>query len=407
MELVRFRGRRAAGRVGLLLAAQLAGICADFTGVISDFTNVVGLARAAEPAPIAAWSAPAECPNAESIVQRLLVLGGGSVRRFSVAGSVRGEVVKEGEEWVLTLQIIPAGAAGSDDAVGPARVLRARDCDDLAEAGAVAVAIALGGIVEERSEGETFVPRVYTSARNAPRFRIVTGSIGPARTIAAPASIAPPSVSSALSAAAENPPPASESPAAAKAPTPDDETPENDVPPEPEEPSSFAFLPSAGLVLDAASLGGAAWGPSAQTELRWGSFGAGVYGFWLPRQQISVATAQSVELSLLSAGVRGCYRAGNAGPFVDVCAGGEFGSLSAAGRGLLDASSRRDPWGAATGGVLLGIDLLRALEAGARLEAVLPLWRERYLVNQNDLVHEVPRASLRLGLSLAGAFGNR
>jgi hypothetical protein len=403
MELVRFRGRRAVGRVGLLLAAQLAGISADFTGATVDIERLVKRAHA-QSAPIVAWSAPAQCPNAESILQRLMALGGGSVRRFADAGTVRGEVVKEGEDWVLSLQIVPAGASGGvADAVGPARVLRARDCDDLAEAGAVAIAIALGGIAEPRSESETFVPRVFTSSRNEPR--IVSGTIGPAQTIAAPVSIAPPPVSSALAAPAENPPAASEAVAAEKPPAAD-EAPENDDPPE-QEPSSFAFVPSAGLVLDAATLGGAAWGPAGQTELRWGSFGAALYGFWLPRREILVASAQSVELSLLSAGLRGCYRAGSAGPFVDVCGGGEFGSLSAAGRGLLDASRRRDPWGAATGGVSLGIELVRSLQAGARLEAVLPLWRERYLVNRSDVVHEVPRASLRVGVSVAGAFGKR
>jgi hypothetical protein len=55
--------------------------------------------------------------------------------------------------------------------------------------------------------------------------------------------------------------------------------------------------------------------------------------------------------------------------------------------------------------VLFGIDLGRLLRVGARLEAVLPLSHERYLVNQSDVVHEVPGASVRLGLLLAGGFG--
>ena len=57
--------------------------------------------------------------------------------------------------------------------------------------------------------------------------------------------------------------------------------------------------------------------------------------------------------------------------------------------------------------MLLGVDLSRSLRTGARLEAVLPFSRERYLINRDLVVHEVPPASVRMALTLAGSFGRR
>jgi hypothetical protein len=383
MGLVRFRSRCVTRWVG----STLAGL---FSAALGLGTPAPAHAQEPSHAPIVAWTAPSECPNAESIAQRLSALGGG--RRFADAGSVRGQVVRETSDWVLTLQIAPASATGADAAAGPARVLRARDCDDLVEAGAVAIAIALGGGAAPPSEPSTSPLRVRAS-------------IGPARTIAAPASIAPRSLAShspAPSAAiADASPPAPAENREVDAATADEPAAPEDTP------STFGFAPSAGLVFDAGSLGGTALGPGVEAELHWAGFGAGVYGLWLPPRQISVASAQAVELSLLSVGLRGCYRADVTLPLIDLCAGGEFGALSAAGRGLLDASRRRDPWGAATVGALIGADLGLLLRVGARLEAVLPFSRERYLVNQNEVVHEVPAASARVGLLLAGSFGQR
>jgi hypothetical protein len=381
MGLVRFRGRRAECWLGCALAA----LCS----AAPTPARAAGL-----PAPIVSWTAPPECPNAESVAQRLIALGSG--RHFDDAGTVRGKVVRQDEDWVLTLQISPGAGVGAVDAVGPARVIRARDCDDLVEAGAVAIAIALGGIAPALEEPST--------------LRHARSSIGPPQIIAAPASIAPRSASDSMTRAGNtlvSADAAESSPAPAEQPEVDT-APAADEPASAEEsPSTLRFAPSAGVVLDAGSLGGTSLGPGVEAELRWAAFGAGIYGLWLPPRQISVASAQSVELSLLSVGLRGCYRTDLALPLVDLCAGGEFGALSAAGRGLVDASRRRDPWGAATVGALIGADLGRLLRIGARLEAVLPLSRERYLVNQNDVVHEVPAASARVALLLAGSFGKR
>jgi hypothetical protein len=389
MAFVRVRGRRAACRLGYILAA---------------FFSPAAVHAEALPAPIVAWAVPDECPNAQSIVQRLLTLGGGESHGFADAGTVRGAIVKDADEWVLALQIVQGGSEPFDS-LTPGRVLRANDCDELANAAAVAIAIALGGAPEPPA-AQPSEARSTSGAAHPDGSASVRGAGG----VSTPSSLAPsPSPVAAIA-------PESSPVLAAPADVPDApaaEAPVGEVPvtdqgvPRWRSKSSFGVASSIELVLDTTSLGGAVFGPSAQIELRWGALGIGAYGLWLPQRQITVAQAQYVELSLLSGGLRGCYRAARAAPAIDVCGGAEFGALEAEGKGLLDASRRRDPWGAATAGVLLGVDLSRSLRTGARLEAVLPFSRERYLINRDLVVHEVPPASVRMALTLAGSFGRR
>lgn len=400
MASLRLRARRAACRLGYILAAF--------------FSEATAHAEAL-PAPIVAWAVPEECPNAQSIVQRLLTLGGGESRAFADAGTVRGAIIKDADEWVLALQIVQAGGDEQFDELTPGRVLRAKDCDELANAAAVAIAIALGGAPEPPAAEPADARRTSGAARALGSQRS-TGSDGVG---AGPSSVAPPpsarvvaaivpASSRALAASADAPDSAAVEALPAAAPGGDEAALMDPGVARRRSPaSSFGVVSSVELVVDTTSLGGAALGPSAQIELRWASLGIGAYGLWLPERQIAVAQAQYVELSLLSAGLRGCYRAARVAPTIDVCGGAEFGALEAEGKGLLDASRRRDPWGAATAGVLLGVELSRSLRAGARLEAVLPFSRERYLINRDLVIHEVPPASVRMALTFGGSFGPR
>ena len=347
MRLDSDRWRLAAG----LLAAAASGLCGS--PVVARASDDLRL-------PIVAWSAPPECPNAESVVQRLMSITGANAARLALAGQVRGEIRRAERDWELSLEISPSAPASGASAAAPARVLRADHCDDLAEAAAVAIAIALGG--------------------------------GPEPEAAAPP---PPSAPKAPDAEVPLPPAASEDELV------DDDAEDVDG----RGASPLGFVAGAEAVFDSASLGGAAFGVGAEAQLRLAELGIGAYAIGLPSYQIPVASAQYVELSLWAAGLRGCYRATDALLVLDLYAGAELGALGAAGHGLLNASMRRDAWGAATWGAHLGVDLVAHLRLGARLEAVLPLSRPRYLVNQTEVVHEVPSASVRLGVSLASTFG--
>jgi hypothetical protein len=314
--------------------------------------------------PIEAWSVPEGCPAAGSVDARARSLAGVDAATWASAGSVRGRISAEAGGWVLSLQIerapgdalalAPAASGGSAAASSspPARVFHASDCGELGEAAAVAIALALGG------------------APAAPPARADDG--------AESAPTSPPAGGTQDTAGAS---------LASKL-------------------HSIGAVASAEAVFDTGSLGGLAFGASAEVGMRWRALGLRAYGVGLPSRQVRLASSQYVELSLWAAGLRACYRAADGLPLVDVCGGAEVGAFGAAGRGLVDARERRDAWGATTWGTWFGIDLAEHLQAGARLEAVVPLSRERYLVNRNELVHEMSGVGLRLALSLGGTLGS-
>lgn len=308
--------------------------------------------------PMVEWNVPEGCPVARSVDERARSLADVGASTWASAGSVRGRIVAEAGGWVLSLQIertpvgsrAPEASAGAS-AASPARVFHAGDCAELGEAAAVAIALALGG-----------APAASPSSAGAGVDSVP----------------APPSADGA----------------------------------EGERESLTSRLRAMGAVarvdavVDTGSLGGVALGAGAELGVSWGALGVRAYGLGLPSRQVRLAPSQYVELSLWAAGLRGCYRAADGLLLIDVCGGAEVGAFGAAGRGLVDARGRRDAWGATTWGTWFGVDLAEHLQAGARLEAVVPLSRERYLVNRSELVHEMSAPSLRLALSLGGTLGS-
>jgi hypothetical protein len=280
---------------------------------------------------------------------------------WASAGRVRGRIVSEAGGWVLSLEIdrtlgggpsVSSLADAETRAAPPARVFQAGDCGELVEAAAVAIALALGG--------DAAPPPAAKAA--------AAGSVATAPKSDGTRDAANDALGSQL--------------------------------------RSIGAVARAEALVDTASLGGLALGVGAEVGMRWRAIGVRAYGVGLPSRQIRLAPSQYVELSLWAAGLRGCYRAADGLPIVDVCGGAEVGAFGAAGRGLADARERRDVWGATTWGAWFGVDLAEHLQAGVRLEAVLPLSRERYLVNRSEVVHEMAGASLRLALSLGGTLGS-
>lgn len=322
-------------------------------------------AAGADTAPIVAWSAPSQCPSAETVLQRLSSLvDSGALGSMSRAGEVRGEIHRGREgSWVLSLLI----SEGKEPAASPRR-LSAAECDDLADAAAVAIALALGG----NGAADT-----SAGGRNA------AGSAA-ARAGQPSAAATPRASESPLDA------PAGDELAGGRAKARGAEGP--------------ALALSGDAIMDLASLGGAAFGGSVQAQARLGALGLGVYGLWLAPRENAVAPGQHVEFSLLAAGVRACYRANERAVEVDVCGGFELDSLQALSVGLLGARNRRDTWLAPTWGAELGWRLTGGLRIEARLEALLPLSQEEYVVDVDQLVHRVPGATARLALGLVGNF---
>lgn len=355
----------ATGGRELTPASRLAGAC------IVGLSCLTPSARAAEALapPITRWDSPSECPSAETVLLRLSSVMGRAANELGQRGDVEGKIHRAGAEWLLSLTISARAARGEPSAPS-SRELRASDCDELADAAAVAIAIALGG--EETVGGAAPASAALASGQAAPAVSSTAAGetdVHGARGAAVPRDAMP------------------------------DETPD-----EARETARISLALSAEGVLDSASLGGAAFGPSLQARARFGALGIGVYALWLPPREKSVAAGQHVDFSLLAAGLRGCYRVRDQRLGLDVCAGFELGALSATSQGLLGGTARQDMWLGPTWGAELGWGLMDGLRLQGRLEALLPLRQEEYVVNVDELVHRVPGASVRVSLGLSGAF---
>ena len=187
------------------------------------------------------WDAPPGCPDREVIVRRVSDALADAPPGLGAGWRVHGRVQAGGASgWVLALQL---RSPHTGDGAPPAeRVLSARDCDDLGEAAAVAIAIALDDASKE-GEGEATTPGA--------------AAVAPTRVEHEPSAAAP---AAALDAAL-------------------DSGGTSVVSGRPHEPVRLAF--AADGVLDSASLGGLGWGASVELSGWWRRFGVGGYGVWL------------------------------------------------------------------------------------------------------------------------------
>ncbi|HWO10801.1 MAG TPA: hypothetical protein VNN80_15010 [Polyangiaceae bacterium] len=345
-------GRRV-GHAQLALAGL--GACAAAASPVSAQSDAEGSVQIA-------WDAPPGCPDREVLVRRLADALADAPPGLGAGWHVRGRVRADRERaWVLVLELRAPGAAA--DAPPAERVLSARDCDDLGEAAAVAIAIALD---------------------DAQKAGVGAPASGPALPSAA--------ISTELAAPA---PGAGDS-------APDRATGASTLSRQTQEPLRLAL--AADGVLDSASLGGLAWGVSLELQGWWRRFGVGAYGVWLPPRATQLGTGQSAEFSLLGGGLHACYRAPADWLWVSPCVGMEVARFEADSAGLRSGRDVRDVWLAGTAGVAFGSRVLGQLGLHSRVEIVLPMRRQEYLVDEDQPIHRVPAATLRwlVGIDAGG-----
>lgn len=313
-------------------------------------------ARAAELAPHISWQAPPACPDAAAVSQRLETVLGSELLEYGRGWQLEGRVRGNGTSgWELVLELREPGRAAT---LAPLqRLLRAPHCEDLVEAAAVAIAIALGdareGDLHAAPETASSPPAVGSQESVAPNA--TDPQLGAASSSAA----APPALRRSLDLSLE-------------------------------------------ALLDSASVGSAALGGSLSVAAWFGALGVDVHGAWLPAQRESIAPEQSADFSLLTAGARGCYRVwGSVGSFgLAPCAGFEFGRFSAESQGLVSATRTHDLWLAPSLGVDLRTSLLGPLAARSRIEVLLPLRRQEYRVDLVQSVHEIPALTVRWSVGI-------
>jgi hypothetical protein len=302
----------------------------------------LGTAHAGGAAALIEWDAPEGCPGALDVYARLSDVLGREPDTLGKLSRVRGTVLRAGTGYRLVLEAIEHDRRSS-------RLFEASSCDELADAGTLAIALAL--------------------APDQPG--LAGGGVG---------ELTEPVVSS---------------PAATQAPAVDRE---------PSEPAAAAAavgaLVNAAAVIEYGALPRAAPGVAVGAGLRFGAPSLLVQGVWLAPQRLSVAPDREIELDLLLAGLRGCYELRSATPRLDACLGIEVGRMRARGLDLQGAREVSDLWLAAGAAIDARWALTRALEVDARAEPMLPLERKEYTVNGSDVVFAPSRISARLYLGL-------
>jgi hypothetical protein len=301
------------------------------------------------------WHAPAGCSTATAIRERVTDLLGEPELDLRHVRRVEGRVSQTRDGWALHLTLV--------DAFGKReRQLASPHCADLAEAAAVAISLA------------------FEAARARERSEEAEPSAPVERTPAAPPSVEPPAASAAPDSSFVAPPAA---PRASTAPEP---------------------WFGAELWLDGHALPSAAAGASLVAALRLQDLRLGAFAGWLPGVEQSVGPGQSVRFSLLLGGVRACYTLGHGVIDTALCAGFEAGRLSARGAGLLSARSASDLWLAPQLGLELASALSSQLALQLRADAIVPLLRQGYAINETDDVHHVASLGVRAAFGLLVGF---
>lgn len=301
------------------------------------------------------WDAPAACPSGEQVRAALGELLGPAPLDFGPFLSVRAYVEKRGSEWELVLDL-------DDGERKRSRIIDAPECVDLVEAARVAIALAVDG---EREAGAGLGANAH-GLEGAPS-----------------------------EAAAPSPATSSVAPDAPLGPLPD-------APASEASPRATYGLHATALV-DGAAAPGAALGVSVGAELLQGPWSVGPYLLFLPGEEEAAGAVALVRFSLLAGGLHACYRLSASVVQTRACAGVEVGRLYSSGKGLVDANGYSDWWVTPSAGLRFRFPLGSGWAIQAQGDALVPLIRESYVVNQTQPVFRPPSVGLRaaLGLSLS------
>ncbi len=163
-------------------------------------------------------------------------------------------------------------------------------------------------------------------------------------------------------------------------------------------PSTHLHVGLAGSVglLEPAAAGFAAGG-----MLDFGPALVGVNGFYLPRRSSSLGGGE-VEVSLLAAGVSGCWKALAEPALVAICGQLHVGQLAGEAFGFSRNDSESRPWIAPGLGASGFLPLGDAIELFTALQLFLPLREEKFSIDNVGVAHTTPPfgSLLTIGLSV-------
>jgi hypothetical protein len=310
------------------------------------------------------WNAPRGCATADSVSARVKELLGESILDRTHVQRVGGRVTHERDGWALDLELM--GRFGKRE-----RHLEADTCGDLAEAAAMAITLAF----EAARAGEDAAASPAPAAPDATASDATAGDAAAGGTDEHPLSEPPQSIPPSGAAASPGEAAGAATPMASSA--------------------GLRLRVGVEIVGDVTSLPSLAPGVSLVARVRATEWDLAAYGLWLPGLERALEPGQSVRFALLGAGVRGCYRLGQGLLDTALCAGLEAGRLSAEGVGLQSAERVSDLWLTPHVGLELRAEVSRSLGLYVRGEAIAPLFRQKYAVNDNQSVHRVAALGVR------------
>lgn len=355
-----------------------------------------GVARAQEPS--LAWRAPAACPAREAWLAALRARVAPAAWQAS-APKLRAVVTIESSATGFTLAL----ETELDGAIGQRRIEAAR-CEELVDASALIVALAIDPSAAERASAAPLVaPSSEASPGPSASTEVETptpSSEAPAQPAAEPAKKPEPN--------AEPKPKTVEVSPELRAPPYEEERPRPPAPERPRDPSGARFFVRPVALLDAATLPKLALGPALQAGVRFGELRveAGV-GYLLAQSLQSPMDGRVLgELRWLGGSAGACYGLVPRRRFdVAPCARAELGYLWGRGRNLdEDEVSGGALWLAFVPGVLLEVEVIHGLLLATELAAGLPLLDSAFTVDGVGELHESPVVTTRLSAGVTLYF---
>jgi hypothetical protein len=322
------------------------------------------------------WLAPASCPDGNAVLARVRALvSAASAERVTARGVVTEPA--EGRQWQLMLETVQGARTWQ-------RSLHAGSCDELADAGALIIALVLDPNLEVQAGAESAAPAGTTPGPAPPEAQPAARPVPPARS------------------AAQQPAPA----------LPRDPTIRKQPPPE--------------LARTSATLGGHAalsaiadWGSLPGIALG-GEFAGGVgidpielelSAMILPpvREVVAENPERGGRFTLATGGLRGCYVVVWSSLSGRVCGGFEAGRIQGKGSGSLGfTNEQKSLWIAGRLGVFGRYPLIPPLALRFGLEGVVPARRPEFVLQNvgsvEESVHQPNLAALRLALGFELLF---
>lgn len=312
------------------------------------------------------WSAPAECPDAALIRDRIAALRGDHVGGEGIA-VVAAEITNDADGYALELTTRFAASTHT-------RQLRATQCAELGESTAIIVAVALRQGVEAamRTPAAIEVPEIVARPQPITTTPRTTSPVASAPTMSASEDVAP----------------------------------FDDEPPLPRRSRSIAepLLRVEG-VGEIGALGVITGGARAVLGLAWPRARLEISGLYLAPRRRALGDGRGALFQAGAAIVRGCWVPRAGALALPLCAGVEAGTVRADNRGITPTKTLHTPWAGPT----LGAGLLRAVgpvRLWVGVDAVVRIVGTNFRVDGEVQFPQWP-VSLRWALGLEIPLGRR